>query len=325
VEFPRRQFFLVAAGAALLPAAPQIARAQNYPSRPVRIIVGFPPGGPTDIFARLIGDWLSKRLGQSFVIENRPGAGSTVGIAAVVSAPADGYTLLLVSTSAVISALYYRNLSFDLVRDVTPVSGIALEPLVMVVNPSVPAKTVPEFIAYAKANPGKIIMASVGNGTTPQMTGELFKMMAGVDLLHVPYQGAAPALTDLLAGRADVMFEAMPTLVGYIQSGKLHALGVSTKTRSPVFPDLPAIGEFVPDYESSVWFGIAARRQTSAEIIDLLNKEINAGLADPSFNARIGEFGGTALKGTSAEFERLFAGDTKKWAKVMKAANIKSE
>jgi tripartite-type tricarboxylate transporter receptor subunit TctC len=325
VQLLRRQVFHLLAGASALTAAPRIARAQNYPSRPVRIIVGFPPGGPTDIFARLIGDWLSKRLGQSFVVENRPGAGSTVGIAAVVTAPADGYTLLLVSTSAVISSLYYRNLSFDLVRDITPISGVALEPLVMVVNPSVPAKTVSEFIAYAKSNPGRIIMASVGNGTTPQMTGELFKMMAGVDLLHVPYQGAAPALTDLLAGRADVMFEAMPTLVGYIQSGKLRALGVSTKTRSPVFPDLATIGEFVPDYEASVWFGIAARRQTPGEIIDLLNKQINAGLADPSLNARIGEVGGTALKGTPAEFEKLFVGDTTKWANVMRAANIKSE
>ncbi len=202
MKLSRRQFFHLMAGAAALPSAPHIARAQSYPSRPVRIIVGFPPGGPTDIFARLIGEWLSKRIGQPFIIENRPGAGSTVGIAAVITAPADGYTLLLVSTSAVISASYYRNLSFDLVRDITPVSGVALEPLVMVVNPSVPAKTVPEFITDAKANPGKIIMASVGNGTTPQMTGELFKMMAGVDLLHVPYQGAAPALTDLLAGRA---------------------------------------------------------------------------------------------------------------------------
>jgi tripartite-type tricarboxylate transporter receptor subunit TctC len=262
MKLSRRKFFHLVASAAALPTAPHIARAQSYPSRPVRIIVGFPPGGPTDIFARLIGEWLSKRVGQPFIVENRPGAGSTVGVAAVVTAPADGYTLLLVSTSAAISASYYRNLSFDLVRDIIPVSGVALEPLVMVVNPSVPAKTVPEFITYAKANPGKIIMASVGNGTTPQMSGELFKMMAGVDLLHVPYQGAAPALTDLLAGRANVMFEAMPTLVGYIQSGKLRALGVTTATRSSVFPDVPAIGEFLPGYEASVWFGIAARRQT---------------------------------------------------------------
>ena len=324
MRLARRRLFELVAGAAL-PTISLAAWALDYPTRPVRIIVGFPPGGPTDIFARLISEWLSRRLGRPFIVENRPGAGSTVGIAALVAAPADGYALLLVSTSAVISAGYYRNLSFDLVRDIVPICGVALEPLVMVVHPSVSAKTIPEFIADAKANPGKIIMASVGNGTTPQMTGELFKMMAGVDLLHVPYQGAAPALTDLLAGRAQVMFEAMPTLVGYIQSGKLRALGVSTTTRSPVFPDIPTIGEFVPGYESSVWFGIAARRQTPAEIVELLNKEINAGLSDPTLNTRLGEFGGTALKGTSAEFETLFVGDAQKWAKVMRAANIKSE
>ncbi len=287
MKLSRRQFFHLVASAAALPTASHIARAQSYPSRPVRIIVGFPPGGPTDIFARLIGEWLSKRVGQPFIVENRPGAGSTVGVAAVVTAPADGYTLLL--------------------------------------NPSVPAKTVPEFISYAKANPEKIIMASVGNGTTPQMSGELFKMMAGVDLLHVPYQGAAPALTDLLAGRANVMFEAMPTLIGYIQSGKLRALGVTTATRSSVFPDVPAIGEFLPGYEASVWFGIAARRQTPGEIVHLLNNEINAGLTDQSLNTRLSEFGGTALKSTPAEFEKLLVGDTEKWAKVMKAANIKAE
>ena len=274
MRLARRRLFELMAGAAL-PTISLAAWALDYPTRPVRIIVGFPPGGPTDIFARLISEWLSRRLGQPFIVENRPGAGSTVGIAALVAAPSDGYTLLLVSTSAVISAGYYRNLSFDLVRDIVPICGVALEPLVMVVHPSVSAKTIPEFIADAKANPGKIIMASVGNGTTPQMTGELFKMMAGVDLLHVPYQGAAPALTDLLAGRAQVMFEAMPTLVGYIRSGKLRALGVSTTTRSPVFPDIPTIGEFVPGYESSVWFGIAARRQTPAEIVENLN---NAGV-----------------------------------------------
>ncbi len=325
MELPRRQFLSLAAGAVALPALSHAAAAVDYPTRPVHIIVGFPPGGPTDIFARLIGEWLSKRLGQPFVVENHPGAGSTIGAAAVIAAPADGYTLFLISTSAVISAPYYQKLTFNLVSDIRPVCGIALEPLVMVVHPSVPATTVPEFIAYAKANPGKIIMASVGNGTTPQMTGELFKMMAGVDLLHVPYQGAAPALTDLLGGRANVMFEAMPTLVGYIKSGKLRALGVSAATRSPVFPDLPSIGEFLPDYESSVWFGIAARRQTPADIVALLNKEINAGLADAALGARINEVGGTPLKGSAADFEKLFVGDSQKWSKVMKAANIKAE
>jgi tripartite-type tricarboxylate transporter receptor subunit TctC len=325
VELRRRQFLSLATAAAALPALSHASAALSYPTRPVRIIVGFPPGGPTDIFARLTADWLSKRLGQPFVVENRPGAGSTIGVAAVIAAPADGYTLFLISTSAVISASYYQNLNFDLVRDIGPVCGVALEPLVMVVHPSVPASTIPEFIAYAKANPGKIIMASVGNGTTPQMSGELFKMMAQVDLLHVPYQGAAPALTDLLGGRADVMFEAMPTLVGYIKSGKLRALGVSTVARSPVFPELPSIGEFLPGYESSVWFGIAARRQTPADIVQLLNKEINAGLVDQALSTRINEVGGMPLKGSSADFEKLLVGDSAKWSKVMKAANIKPE
>jgi len=325
MRFPRRTFLHLLAGAAALPAAPQLAAALDYPTRPVRLVVGFPPGGPTDIFARLIADWLSKRLGQPFVVDNRPGAGSTIGVQAVVSAPADGYTLLLISTSAIISAAYYRNLGFDLSRDIVPVCGVSLEPMVMVVNPAVTAKSIPDFIADAKANPGKIIMASVGNGSTPQMAGELFKYMAQVDLLHVPYQGAAPALTDLLGGRANVMFEAMPTLVGYIQSGKLRALGVTTATRSAVFPDLPSIGEFLPGYDASVWFGVAARSQTPRDIVELLNKEINAGLNDPALSARLADVGGTPLKGSSADFEKLFAGDSKKWSELMAAANIKSE
>jgi len=325
MKLPRRQFLHRIAGAAALAAVPRTAAALDYPARPVRLIVGFPPGGPTDIFARLIADWLSYRLGQPFVVENRPGAGSTIGVAAVVAAPADGHTLLLVSTSAVISASYYRNLSFNVVRDIAPVCGVSLEPMVMVVNPAIAAKTVPEFIADAKANPGKIVMASVGNGTTPQMAGELFKLLADVDLLHVPYQGAAPALTDLLGGRAQVMFEAMPTLVGYIHSGKLRALAVTTAARSPVFPDLPSIGEFLPGYDASVWFGVAARRETPAEIVELLNKEINAGLADPALGARLAAVGGTPLKGSSAEFEKLFIGDSEKWTKLMKTANIKPE
>jgi tripartite-type tricarboxylate transporter receptor subunit TctC len=296
MKLSRRRFLHLTAGAAALPAVSRFAWAGSYPTRPVHLIVGFPPGGPTDIFARLIGDWLSKRFGQPFVIENRPGAAS-----------------------------YYQNLSFNLVRDIAPVCGVALEPMVMVVNPSVPARTVPEFIANAKAEPGKIVMASVGNGTTPQMAGELFKMMADVDLLHVPYQGAAPALTDLLGGRAQVMFEAMPTLVGYIKSGKLRALAVTTAARSPVFPDLPTIGEFLPGYDASVWFGVAARKQTPADIVELLNKEINVGLADPALSARLGDVGGTPLTGSSADFEKLFVGDSEKWTKVMRTANIKPE
>ncbi len=325
MKFPRRTFLHLAAGAAALPAVPRPASALDYPARAVRIVVGFPAGGPTDIFARLIGQWLSQRLHQPFVVENRPGAGSTIGIASVVAAPADGYTLLLVSTSAVISASYYKNLSFRIIRDIAPVCGISLEPLVMVVNPAVPAKTVAEFIAYAKANPGKIVMASVGNGTTPQLAGELLKLMAGINLLHVPYQGAAPALTDLLAGRADVMFEAMPTLVGYIKSGKLRALAVGTKTRSPVFPQIPTVAESLPGYEATVWFGIGAPARTPEEIVEMLNKEINAGLNDPTIHARIGELGGIPLTGSSTDFRKLFVDDAQKWSKVMREADIKPE
>jgi tripartite-type tricarboxylate transporter receptor subunit TctC len=325
MHLPRRFFLRLAGAGTVATVFSRVVSALDYPNHSVRIIVGFPPGGPTDIFARLISQWLSDTLGQPFVVENRPGAGSTIGIQAVVSSPPDGYTLLLVSTSAVISASYYKNLNFNIVRDITPVCGISNEPLVMVVNPTVPATTVPEFIARAKANPGKIVMASVGNGTTPHLAGELFKLMAGVDLLHVPYQGAAPALTDLLGGRADVMFEAMPTLVGYIRSGKLRALGVGTATRSAVFPDLPAIGGFLPGYQATVWFGIAAPAKTPAEVIDRLNKQINAGLNDPKLNTRLLEVGGTPLTGSTADFEKLFVDDAQKWAKVMREANVKSE
>ena len=322
---PRREFLRLAAAAAALPILPRVAAAQAYPARPVRIVVGYPAGGPTDIFARLMGQWLSDRMGQPFVIENRPGAGSTIGVQAVVNSVADGYTLILLSTSAVISAQYYKNLNFNLIRDIAPVCGIALEPLVMVVNPAVEAKTVPEFIAAAKAKPGKFVMASVGNGTTPQMAGELFKMMAGVDLLHVPYQGAAPALTDLLGGRADIMFEAMPSLVGYLRTGKLRALAVGSAARSSVFPDVPTVGEFLPGYEANVWFGIGAPRQTPPEIVERLNKEINAGLNDPTLRAKVTQFGGTPLTGSSADFEQLFVKDTEKWTKVVQAVTVKTQ
>ena len=325
MKLPRRKFLHLAAGAVTLQAVSRIARAQTYPTRPVRLIVGFTPGGPTDIFARLIGQWLSARFGQPFIIENRPGAGSTIGIEAVVNAPPDGYTLAVVSTSAAVSASFYKHLNFNLIRDIVPVSGITRVPLVMVVNPSVPAKTVPEFIAYAKANPGHIIMASVGNGTTPHMAGELFKMTAGIQLLHVPYHGAAPALTDLLGGRAQVMFEAMPTLVEHIRGGKLRALAVAAATRSLVFPDIPTVGEFLPGYEASVWFGVGAPRQIPPVVVERLNKEINAGLADPALNERLRELGGTALIGTAAEFGELFVGDTEKWGKVVRAANTKAD
>ena len=321
----RRQFLHLAAGSAALATATRFAWSETYPSHPVRVIVGFSPGGPTDIYARLIGEWLANRLGQPFIVENRPGAGSTIGIEAVVTSPPDGYTLLLISSSAAISVSYYKDLDFDLHRDIAPVCGIAFVPMAMVVNPSVPAKTVPEFIAYAKENPGKINMASVGNGTTPQMAGELFKLMASVDLLHVPYHGAAPALTDLLGGRAQVMFESVTTLLSYVQAGKLRALAVSTASRSPVLPDVPTIGEFLPGYEANTWFGIAAPKKTPAAIVDLLNKEINAGLKDPVISTRLGQLGTTPLVGSPADFEKIMVGDTAKWAKVIKAANIKQE
>jgi tripartite-type tricarboxylate transporter receptor subunit TctC len=324
-RFARRNFLQLAAATAAVSALPRIAAALDYPNRPVRLVIGFPPGGPTDIYGRLIGQWLSQRLGQPFVIENRPGAGSTIGVSEVVHSAPDGYTLILVSTSAAISATFYSNLDFNLVRDIAPVCGVTLVPMVMVVHPSVPARTVPEFIAYAKANPGKINMASVGNGTTPQLAGELFKMMAGVDMLHVPYRGAAPALTDLIAGRAQVMFEAMATLVEYIKAGKLKALAVTLPTRSPVFPDVPSIAEFLPGYDAAVWFGVGAPKKTPTEIVQKLNTEINVGLADPTLSARITDLGGSVLKGPPSEFERHFVGDTEKWAKVIKAANIKAE
>jgi tripartite-type tricarboxylate transporter receptor subunit TctC len=325
MSLPRRYFLQLAGALGAAPALPQLAKALEYPTHSVRIVVGFPPGGPTDIYARLMGEWLSAHLGQTFVIENRPGAGSTIGVEAVVDSPPDGYTLLLVSTSATIAASYYRNLSFDLNRDIAPVCGISLEPLVMVVRPSLPVKSVPEFIAYAKDEPGRVVMASVGNGTTPHLAGELFMMMAGVKLLHVPYHGAAPALGDLLGGRADVMFEAMTDLVGYINAGKLRALAVTTAKRSPVFPDLPTVGECVPGYEASVWFGIGAPKKTPADIVELLNREINAGLNDPKLRARVSAGGGTPLTGSTADFEKLFVDDSEKWAKVMRVAGIKQE
>jgi tripartite-type tricarboxylate transporter receptor subunit TctC len=322
---PRREFLRLAAAAAASPLLLRTASAQSYPTRPVRIVVGYPPGGPTDIFARLMGQWLSEHMGQQFIVENRPGAGSTIGIQAVVNSAADGYTLITISTSAVISAQYYKNLNFNLTRDIVPVGGIALEPLVMVVNPSVAARSVPEFIADAKAKPGKYVMASVGNGTTPHMGGQLFMMMAGVEMLHVPYQGAAPALTDMLGGRADVMFEAMPTLVGHLREGKLRGLGVGSVARSSVFPDIPSIGEFLPGYEANVWFGIGAPRQTPRDIVERLNREINAGLNDPSLRTKVTQFGGTPLTGSSAEFEQLFIKDSEKWAKVVQAAGARTQ
>jgi tripartite-type tricarboxylate transporter receptor subunit TctC len=325
VKLPRRKFLHLAAGAAALPLLSRIARAQAYPSRPVRIIVPFAAAGAFDIMARLIGQWLSERLGQPFVIENRPGAGTNIGTETVVKAPPDGYTLLLAGTPNAINATLYEKLNFNFIRDIASVAGISRAPLVMAVHPSVPAKTVSEFIAYAKANPGKISMASAGIGAPSHVSGELFKMMAGVNLVHVPYRGAGPALVDLLAGQVQVGFPSMPSSIEYVRAGKLRALAVTSATRSDALPDIPTVGEFLPGYEASASYGIGAPRATPAEIIDMLNKEINAALADPNMKARLADLGGTPLAGSPADFGKLIADDTEKWGKVIRAANIKPE
>jgi tripartite-type tricarboxylate transporter receptor subunit TctC len=325
MKLPRRQFLHLVAGAAALPVVSRIAWAQPYPSRPVRIIVPFAPGGTFDIMARLMGQWLSERLGQPFVIENRPGAGGNIGTESVVRAPADGYVLLLVGTANAISATLYEKLNFNFIGDIVPVAGIARVPEVMVVNPSLPATTVRELIADAKANPGKLTMASGGIGTLSHVEGELFKMMIGVNLVHVPYRGLGPALTDLLGGQVQVMFASLSASIDYVRAGKLRALAVTTATRADALPDVPTVAEFVPGYEASGWFGIGAPRGTPAEVIDKLNKEINASLADPKLQARLDDLGGTPLVGTPADFGKLIANDTEKWAKVVRAANIKPE
>jgi len=325
VKLPRRKFLHLAAGAVALPAMPRVALALDYPTRPVHLVVSFPAGGPADIVARLLGQWLSERLGRPFVIENRTGAGGTVGTELVVRAPPDGYTLLLVNSGNAIDATLYDNLSYNFIRDIAPVASAIRTPLVMVVNPSSPANTVPEFIAYAKANPGRINMASGGIGTVGHVAGELFKMMTGVGMVHVPYRGAAPALTDLLGGQVQVVFIPIPGSIGYIRAGKLRALAVTTATRSDALPDIPIVGEFVPSYEASLWMGIGAPNKTPAEIIDKLNKEVNAGLADPTLKARLADLGGTPLSGSPVDFGKLIADETEKWAKVIKFANIKPE
>lgn len=324
MKFPRRQFLRLTAGVAALPIVSPIARAQIYPSRPVRIVVGFPPGGPTDIIARLISQYLSERLGQQFVVENRPGAGGNIGAEAVVRAQPDGYTLLLVSASNAISATLYDNLSFVFIRDIAPVAGLVRVPNVMEVNPSVPAKTVPQFIAYAKANPGKINMAGV-NGTTLQLAGELFKMMAGVDMLHVPYKGAGPALTDLIGGQVQVLFDNLSSSIEHIRAGKLRALAVTTVTRAKAMPDTPTVSEFVPGYEASAWQGIGAPRNTPPEIINKLNSEINVGLADLRIRTRIADLGGTELAGSPSDFGKLIVDETEKWAKVVRFSGAKPD
>ena len=321
----RRTFLGLAAGAAALPAASRIAQAQAYPSRPVRIIVGFPPGGATDIQARLMGQWLSDRLGQQFIIENRPGASGNIGTEAVVRSPADGYTLLQIVTPNAISAALYSNLPFDFLRDIAPVICVARLAYVVVVNPSVPVATIPEFIAYAKANPGKINYGSAGPGTPQNIACELFKMMAEVNLVHVPYRGGAPAVTDLVGGHVQAVFCPVSECIEHIKAGRLRPLGVTTAKRLDVFPDLPAIGDFVAGYEASGFAGIGVPKGTPAEIITLLNKELNAGVADAKIQQRITELGGTPLGGTPAEFATILSEAVEKWGKVIKFAGIKAE
>jgi tripartite-type tricarboxylate transporter receptor subunit TctC len=325
MKLPRRQFLQLAAGAAALPTISRVARAQAYPLRPVRIIVGAAPSGTYDIMARLIGQWLSERLGQQFVIENRPGAGTTIGTEAVVKAPPDGYTLLLVGAAAATSALLYDKLNFNLMRDIAPVAAISREPHILAVNPSVPARTVPEFIAYAKGSPDKISMASGGIGTVGHLSGELFKMMTGVNLVHVPYRGLGPALTDLLGGQVQVTFASTAPSIEHVRAGKLRALAATSATRSEMLPDVPTVAEFVPGYEASTWSGVGAPKGTPAEIIEKLNKEINAALADPKIKARLADLASAPLVGSAADFGKLIADETEKWGTVIRALNIKAE
>ena len=325
MKLPRRRFLHLAAGAAALPAVSRMANAQSYPTRPVRIVVGFTAGGSTDIGARLIGQWLQERLGQSFVIENRPGAGTNIATESVVRALPDGYTLLMIGPSSAVNATLYDKLSFVFLRDIAPIASLIRQPQIMLANPSVTAKTVPEFIAYAKANPGKITMASAGVGSAGHLIGEFFKLTAGVDLVHVPYRGAGPALTDLLGGQVMMSFAGIAGSIAYIRTGKLRALAVTTATRSEALPDVPTVSEFVPGFEAGDWLGVGAPRNTPAEIINQLNKEIGAALADPKIKARFADLGGTALALTPAEFGKLIADETEKWAKVIRAANIKPE
>jgi tripartite-type tricarboxylate transporter receptor subunit TctC len=325
MKLPRRRFLQLAAGAASLPAGASMARAQTYPARPVRIIVGYPPGDSPDTVARIMGQWLSDRLGQPFVIENKPGAATNIAVQAAVDAAADGYTLLWVTTANTSNVTFYEGLHFDFLRDVAPVAALVRVPLVMVVNPSVPAKTVAEFIAYAKSNPGKINMASAGVGGTIHLAGELFKSMAGVDMLHVPYRGSPPAISDLMTGRVQVMFDALPSSLPHIRSGALRALAVTTLTRSDVLPDVPTVADTVAGYEASAWIGSTARRGTPAQIVETLNREINAGLANPIIKARLADLGMTPVPATPAEFGSFLAAETEKWGRVIKFAGIKVE
>jgi tripartite-type tricarboxylate transporter receptor subunit TctC len=321
----RRQFLHLATGAVALPVVSRIAWAQAYPTRPVRILVGFAAGGTSDIVGRLLGQWLSERFGQQFIVENRPGASTNLATEAVAKAAADGYTLLLVSTTHATNAALYDKLNFNFLRDIVPVASVFETPLVVEINPSVPVHTIPELISYAKANPGKLNLATPGIGTPPHVAGELFKMTAGVDMVHVPYRGTGPMLTDLIGGQVQIAFDPLPASIQHIRAGKLRALAVTTASRSEALPDVPTVGEFVPGYEASGWFGVGAPRATPAEIVDKLNKEINARLADPKIKARLVDLGGDVLSLSPAHFGKLIADDTEKWGKVIRAAGIKAE
>ena len=325
MKLPRRKFLQLAAGAVVLSAAPRFAWAQPYPTRPVRLIVPYTPGGGTDITARLIGQWLSARLGQPFVIENRPGAATNIGTEAVVKAAPDGYTLLLFDPAATTNATYYDKLNFNFIHDVAPVAGVTRGPFVMLINPAFPAKTVPEFIDYTKANPHKVNMASPGSGTMNHLSGELLNVMAGISMLHVPYRGSAPALTDLLSGQVQVMFTSVPSSIEYIRAGKLRPLALTTATRSEELPGIPTVGDFVSGYETINWFGVGAPKGTPAESIDTLNREINAALADSGMRARFADLGGTVFPGSPEEFGKFIANETEKWGKVIRAANLRAE
>jgi tripartite-type tricarboxylate transporter receptor subunit TctC len=325
MNIPRRRLLTLAGACAIVPSVVRLARAESYPTRPIHVVVGFPVGGPNDILARLVGQWLSERLGQPVIVENRPGASGNLATEAVVRAPADGYTLLLVGPANAINASLYNELKFNFLRDIAPVAAITREPLVMLIHPSVPANSVPEFIAYAKANPGKIKMASTGNGSSPHVSGLLFTMMTGVDLDIAQYAGGGPALKGLMEGQAHMMFEPMSASIAPIKSGKLRPLAVTTATRSVALSEIPSLGDFVPGYEASAVTGIGVPANTSGEIVSRLNDEINAAFADPTMTARLGDTGGTTLAGSPADFGRIMAAETEKWAKVILAANIKPE
>jgi len=324
MKLERRKLLKFAGVVVATPMISQIARAQAYPTRPVRFIHGYVPGGSADITARLIGQWLSDRLGQPFIVESRPGAGSNIGTEAVVRANPDGYTILLVAPANAINATLYERLPYNFIQDIAPVAGLIRFPNVMEVNPSVPATTVPEFIAYAKANPGRINMASSGNGSTIHMSGELFKMMTGITMVHVPYRGAAPALTDMIGGQVQVMFDNVPSSIEYVRTGKLRALAVTTARRSEVLPDIPTLGDFVPGYESSAWYGVGVPRNTARDIIDRLSREINAGLADPKLKAQFADLSATVIPGSPDDFGKLIAEETEKWGKVVKFSGAKA-